>query len=67
MPHLPGQESTWNIQYLLFAIAALIGIISIVMCRRSVGKKWFWLLGIWNLLWMGLAIHATVILWGEKY
>ena len=69
LPHLPGRQDTWNVQYLLhFTVSILMIVILWVFRRRaSMGKTWYWPAVLWNLAWAILYLYAVVSLWGEKY
>ena len=68
-PHLPGQGETWNIQYMLPGSLALLVVILLIVFRshRNLGRGWYWIAMIWNLLFVAVCTYATIILWGEKY
>lgn len=65
-PHLPGQSTTWNIQYSLHLTTAIVAALLALRFRRILGKM-FWIILIWNCLWTVLAVYAIVSLWGDMY
>ncbi len=64
-PHLPGSADTWNIQYLLHFVIALIAALLVVRYRALIGKAWCSALVVWNCAWAVLALYAAISLWGE--
>lgn len=65
-PSLAGQRNTWNIQYCLHLSTAVLAGSCAFVCRKSIGKFWWAIVG-WNALFGVLAIYAVLSLWGEKY
>jgi len=69
MPHLPGRQDTWNVQYMLPVSVAILVIVILRVFRRrtSMGDIWYWLAVIWNLALAAFFLWGLVYLWGEKY
>lgn len=66
LPSLPGQQRIWNIQFLMVAVAGIVGMAIPFLKRNLVGKRWLWAAVAWNLGWAAMALYAMYSLWGEK-
>ena len=66
-PHLPGQRNTWNIQYSLHLLAALLATFFAFRFRSLIGKTWMWIIVVWNCLLAVVSIYAMTTLWGDMY
>lgn len=66
-PHLPGQATTWNIQYSLHLFTAVVATLLALRYRTIIGRRWLWVIITWNALWAALAVYAISSLWGDMY
>lgn len=68
LPHLSRVPVEWNIQYIPFVVAAMVGLlIGLKVYESSDLKKLSIGASIVNVFWLVYFGYAVVTLWGEKF